>query len=399
MSPLEKEKERREAVERELSDLQARFDAFTAISQDWFFETDAQYRFTRFFGETPTYVKATHDQVLGKTRWQAAAPESIRKNPAMWARHIADLFSRLPIRHFEYCLAGAGDKDYWCEVSAKPRFDEEGRFLGYMGASRETTQQKTQRDALMDAVTIAEEANRAKTEFLSRMSHELRTPLNGVIGFADLLCGGYAGNLTHRQMKYLGLIRKAGFHLLGLIDEILDLSTIEGGRMRFEASDINLGLLIDDCVAMTSTLHQAQMMDIALKAKTPDRQVMIQNDMRRLQQILLNLLSNAIKYNRRDGSVTVTLHRPDPTKTVRIDIADSGRGIAAKDLNRIFEPFDRLGVDREGVDGTGIGLTINKRLVERMGGKISVASELGEGTTFSIELPMVLRSPDLTEIG
>jgi len=394
VSEVEEERRRRLQAERRLAVLESRFKDFAAVSSDWFFEMGPDYRFTAFHGGHYDEAESP-SPIVGLTRWEAAGPACIRENIVAWGRHMADLFSRLPVKQFEYRVTAIpGDEDQWCEISARPRFDENGKFCGYMGAGRNISRQKAQRDALLDAVSIAEEANRAKTEFLSRMSHELRTPLNGVIGFADLLTSGYAGNLTNRQMDYLVLIRKAGFHLLGLIDEILDLSTIEGERMRLDITEFDLTAMARDCVAMTSSLHPAKANNITISLQAPRRRIVVRNDQRRLQQILLNLLSNAIKYNRLNGTVELSVETTTNPEGVRIDVKDTGLGIAPKNLDRIFEPFDRLGAGAGDVDGTGIGLTITKRLIERMGGTIAVHSVQQEGTTFTVTLPRLVTDPD-----
>jgi PAS domain S-box-containing protein len=226
-------------------------------------------------------------------------------------------------------------------------------------------------------------ANRAKSDFLSRMSHELRTPLNGILGFAQLL------EMEARQpdqQESVEQILKAGRHLLGLINEVLDISRIEAGRLQLSLEPVPVGETIRRAVAVVRPLAADQAIEI--RAEIADDGQHVLADRQRLQQVLLNLLSNAVKYNRRAGTVTVST-APAPEERLQIRVTDTGLGISPDKLHRLFTPFDRLGADVTGAEGTGLGLALSKHLVEAMGGTLSVESREGEGSTFALELPLV----------
>ncbi|MBL0166296.1 MAG: CHASE3 domain-containing protein [Propionivibrio sp.] len=244
---------------------------------------------------------------------------------------------------------------------------------------------------------VAEKANLAKSEFLSSMSHELRTPLGAILGFAQLIESG-TPLPTPSQNKSIAQILKAGWYLLELINEILDLAQIESGKLSLSMEPVALSEVLSECEAMIEP--QAKTRGIRLAFEHFEMPCFVQADRTRVKQVLINLLSNAIKYNKVDGSVSVTGTLIDPD-LIRISVRDSGAGLSAEQLAQLFIPFNRLGQEEKDTEGTGIGLVVSKRLIEWMGGKIGVESTLGEGTVFWIELnlipePQVLAPPDET---
>ncbi|MGA0610359.1 CHASE domain-containing protein [Caldimonas sp. KR1-144] len=243
----------------------------------------------------------------------------------------------------------------------------------------------------------AEAANRAKDEFLSRMSHELRTPLNAMLGFAQLLGMDRQQPLGARQADWVSQIQHAGWHLLEMINEVLDLSRIESGTLALRIEPQPISPLLDAVLSMVEV--QARARDISLMQRASfGNDARVLGDATRLRQVLLNLLSNAIKYNREGGSVLLSarvreesgLGRP----ALEVAVSDTGLGLTDSQLAHLFEPFNRLGREGSGTEGTGIGLVISKLLVERMGGTLGVSSEAGRGSTFTVLLPLAERGDD-----
>lgn len=233
------------------------------------------------------------------------------------------------------------------------------------------------------ARSAAEAANRAKSEFLSRMSHELRTPLNAVLGFAQIL----EMDLPPDQQDSVRQIRRAGRHLLDLINEVLDISRIEAGQMALSPEPVGVLDLIDEAVELIAPLAAAQGVTVHAAPRLCDCHVLA--DRQRAKQVLLNLLSNAVKYNRRDGTVTVQCVIVDETTAV-IEVHDTGIGIPAQDLPKLFVPFERLGAAQSDIEGTGVGLALSRRLAQVMGGDLEVSSEAGRGSVFTFSLPVTL---------
>jgi signal transduction histidine kinase/CheY-like chemotaxis protein len=241
----------------------------------------------------------------------------------------------------------------------------------------------TQREARAEA----EQANRAKSEFLSRMSHELRTPLNSVIGFAQLL---ELDELDSGQREGVEQILKAGRHLLELINEVLDISRIESGTMSMSVEPVHLGSVLADVLSLIRPLADAA--DIRLVADPGELgDLEVRADRQRLKQVLINLLSNAVKYNRAGGRVDVRCAELSEDR-LELSITDTGNGLAPEQLSRLFEPFDRLGAEGGEIEGTGLGLALSKSLTEAMGGTIQADSKLGSGTTVRVVLEQVRRS-------
>jgi signal transduction histidine kinase len=229
-----------------------------------------------------------------------------------------------------------------------------------------------------------EAANRHKSEFLANMSHELRTPLNAIIGFSEVLQEKLFGELNEKQAEYTDDILTSGRHLLSLINEILDLSKVEAGRMELELASFDLPLAIDN--ARTFVRERATKHGINLDVTVDERLGEFIGDERKIKQVLLNLLSNAVKFTPEGGRIGINARQADGS--VEISVSDTGVGIAPEDQARIFEEFRQVGGDNaKKVEGTGLGLTLAKKFVELHGGKIWVTSEVGKGSTFTFTLP------------
>ena len=267
--------------------------------------------------------------------------------------------------------------------------DYEARFTESGGEEviaivRDVTERKRAERALMEARDEAEQANRAKSDFLSNMSHELRTPLNSVLGFSQLMGSDKREPLTESQQLAVGQIGTAGRHLLTLINDILDLAQIETGHLSLSLEPVEIGPMLDEAISMVNPLAQAREISVEYRPGGLE-ETWVWADRTRLKQVLFNLLSNAVKYNRDKGSIALSLGIAGKGR-MGIDVEDTGPGIPPQRMHLLFEPFERLGAERSGMEGTGIGLTISKRLIEQMGGSITARSEPGKGSTFSIEI-------------
>ena len=230
----------------------------------------------------------------------------------------------------------------------------------------------------------ADKANQAKSDFLADMSHELRSPLNAILGFAQLLDAGTPAP-TPAQKSSIDQIIHGGWHLLGLVNEILDLASIESGQMALTMAAESLGEVLQECQALIAPLALAN--HIRLEFPSFGEPCWVQADRHRLKQLLINLLSNAIKYNRTDGSVVVRWQLR-PQQRVRVSLEDSGQGLTPAQIAQLFQPFNRLGQESGQQQGTGIGLVVSKRLAEMMGGSIGVSSTPGVGSVFWFELAL-----------
>lgn len=228
---------------------------------------------------------------------------------------------------------------------------------------------------------VAELANRAKNDFVSRMSHELRTPLNAILGFTQLLRERCAADVS--MADQLGHVERAGWHLLAMVDDILDLSRLETGRLLLDIGTVPLTRAVDDAVALVR--DAARRREVSLDIEAIDPALGVQADPTRLQQVLLNLLSNAVKYNRHGGQVQVRLQwQPGE---LGISVEDTGAGLTPQQIDGLFRPFNRLGQEKSATPGTGLGLVITRQLALAMNGRIEVCSELGQGTMFTLWLP------------
>ena len=270
----------------------------------------------------------------------------------------------------------------WMEVYAFRIGGHESRKVALL--FRDCSKRKRAELELTEAKRTAEAANLAKSEFLSNMSHELRSPLNAILGFAQLMESSTPPPLPE-QKRNLAQILKAGWYLLALINEILDLATIESGKMLLELERVSLTQVLHECTAMLDMQAQQKGITVALSGLDVPR--FIKADYTRVKQVFLNLLSNAIKYNKAGGAVTVACTARHAAR-IRISVRDTGMGLAAAQLAHLFEPFNRLGQETGKEDGTGIGLVVSKRLIELMNGAIGVESTLGEGSVFWVELDL-----------
>ena len=280
--------------------------------------------------------------------------------------------------------AAAADKDR--EVAERRHAQHEVMRLNEELERRvheRTAQLEESNRDLLAATREAENANRAKSEFLSNMSHELRTPLNAIIGFGQLLSHADASSASlERNRGFVQHIVDAGNHLLTLINEILNLAQIESGNVSISLEPVDLREVLEECHALTRTASAQRGIRLVFPMETT---LSVNADRTRLKQVLLNLLSNAVKYNREHGAVIVEC-TPGDNGRIRVAVQDTGAGLTPEQLRSLFQPFNRLGLDKSTIEGSGIGLVLTKRLVELMGGTIGVHSTPGTGSTFWVDL-------------
>lgn len=298
---------------------------------------------------------------------------------------------------------------YWENMTISPIYDEKGVVINYLGIKQDISERKKAEEeilglnlslerkvkartldlensnlALEKAREEAEQANHAKSDFLSRMSHELRTPMNSILGFAQLM---EMGQLDAGQQKSISHILKSGKHLLDLINEVLDISRIEAGRVSISVEPVEITNVITDVIETLHPLASTKNVNLVINNQIPGL-VYVRADKQRFKQILLNLLNNAIKYNNKDGSVWVEIEQIHGNENrIRISVKDNGIGIDPNDLDKVFSPFERVGAEQTNVEGTGLGLAVVKQLIGLMGGNQGVESKIGKGSNFWIELP------------
>jgi PAS domain S-box-containing protein len=293
------------------------------------------------------------------------------------------------VTNYELTARAADGKETVVSYNATTFHDRDHTLQGVFAAARDITERKQfeavlqqNNIALESAMAAAEKANLAKSEFLSSMSHELRSPLNAVLGFAQLMASE-SPPPSLAQKQSIDQILKAGWYLLRLINEILDLAMIESGKVTMSREAMSLADVLKDCQAMIEP--QAQKRGIQMTFPLFDNLYYVHADRTRVKQVMINLLANAIKYNR-DGGAVIVQCRMSGENRVRVSVQDTGAGLAAEQVEQLFQPFNRLGQENSAEEGTGIGLIVTKQLVELMGGEIGVASNVGVGTVFWVEL-------------
>ncbi|HZM03603.1 MAG TPA: PAS domain S-box protein [Candidatus Saccharimonadales bacterium] len=325
----------------------------------------------------------TRDELIG------APFKSYFTDPERAEAAIKLVLSAKKVTDYELTARARDGKKTVVSYNATTFYDRDRKLQGVFAAARDVTERKRFEQALQEtnvelesAKFAAEKANLAKSDFLSSMSHELRSPLNAILGFAQLL-EATAPLPTASQKESITQILQAGWHLLKLINEVLDLAVVESGKVSLSPEPVALAEIISECQAMMEP--QAQQRGISMTFPQLDIPCFVQVDRTRAKQVLINLISNAIKYNRKGGTVEVKCASTHPER-IRISVTDSGAGLSPDNLAQLFQSFNRLGQEARSEEGTGIGLVVSKRLVELMGGVIGVESTVGVGSVFWIEL-------------
>ncbi len=304
---------------------------------------------------------------------------------------IKRVLSENKVTNYELTARARDGKQTDVSYNATTFYDRDRNLQGVFAAARDVTERKRLDQILEEnnieletAKSVAEKANQAKSDFLSSMSHELRTPLSAILGFAQLIESGNP-EPTPTQKRSINQILQAGWYLLELINEILDLALIESGKLSLSLEPVSLTEVMRECEAMIEP--QSQKREITITFPSFEMPYFVKADRTRVKQVLINLLSNAIKYNKFNGSVMVSCSTPSAER-IRISVEDTGEGLSPEKILQLFQPFNRLGQENRDQEGTGIGLVMTKRLIELMGGTIGLESTLGEGSTFWVEMDL-----------
>ncbi|GAB1263446.1 hypothetical protein NBRC116493_24610 [Aurantivibrio infirmus] len=323
-----------------------------------------------------------HEQDTGLHHFKNFRERVVPEDRARYDRNVVKHLRNQAPFDIEYRVVGEHGRQYWIRSRGQGIFDENGELESLSGTNMDITALKKAEERVLQAKEQAEKANQAKSQFLSSMSHELRTPMNAILGFSQLF--DYEANLELGQRENIREIRKAGEHLLQLIDDVLDLAKIESGKITLSLEPVLPIRVIEECVRYLQS--QAAAKKIVMKVKTNALEtIYLHADAMRLKQILLNLLSNAIKYNREGGEVEVELVVKGADK-ISIKVHDTGYGIPDSLHEAVFEPFNRLGAEDSGTEGSGVGLVITRQLTEMMGGEMDFHSNVGVGSSFIVTL-------------
>jgi PAS domain S-box-containing protein len=335
-------------------------------------------------------------------RLRGLDPDDPRSLPEIVRATMSAADDTEAFRRLEQCIATGGRFSYefevtwpdgtrrWLASNGRAVRDAIGKPVAVAGVNVDITERR-QVDQLARERDRAQQASAAKSELMARVSHELRTPMNAVLGFADLMAHDAQAALPPAQAERLSRIRSAGAHLLDLIDDLLELSRADQGGRSLAVQAVALAEVVNDALPWVTTLAQEAGVQVAAQAltETGATDAVVRADRRRLGQVLTNLLTNGIKYNQPGGRVWLSIEPAQLDKRPAWDLGvhDNGRGMSDEQLDRLFEPFNRLGAERDGIPGTGIGLSIVRQLVSQMGGELAVASRLGEGSHFVVRLP------------
>jgi signal transduction histidine kinase len=368
-------------LDRRLAASEARFRDYAEVASDWYWEMNAAGRIVYMSERIYDIMDVAPGAVIdfdGVKMIREMATEPAHRDEALIA--IAE---RRPFRALTLRFAAQGGDEGFAAIAGKPRFDADGAFLGYRGVGADITVQVRDALALKDAKLRAEAANRAKSEFLANMSHELRTPLNAILGFSDIIRRRMFGaDALERYADYAGDIHGSGSHLLGIINDILDLSKIEAGRAVLEQRKVALDDIVRDATTFIGDRWKGVQFEVTLP---PPLHILV--DDRKLTQILVNLLSNAFKFTPQGGTVALSAART-PDGGLAITVRDTGIGIAPEDIATVLTAFGQVeSAFHRNHHGTGLGLPLAKSLAQMHGGTLTLESEPGIGTAVTVTLP------------
>jgi PAS domain S-box-containing protein len=401
----------REIAETSWRESEERLRDIAEAASDWFWEMDQDLRFTYISDRFFEISGLSRSVLIGKTRWEFAGDERAAEEAERFARHRADMEAHRAFRNFEYAINDKDGAVLTVRLSGSPVFDTSGAFMGYRGAGTDVTATRAAERALVKAnedlerrvdertkelrqeiserrraQEMADQASRAKTDFLANVSHEFRTPLNGIIGFSEMLAGEVFGPLgSDRYKEYADDIIRSGRHLLSLINDVLDVSRIEAGAMALYEEPVDLTRAVEECITLIEQRAEAKGLTVIkeVQAGLPE----IVADLTRIRQILLNLVTNAVKFTERGGQVRVEAFLSEDGGHV-LRVSDTGIGIDPKDIPKILMPFGQAHrAFTRAHEGFGLGLSLVLSLTEEHGGRLDIDSTPGEGTAVTVSFP------------
>ncbi|MCW9045087.1 MAG: ATP-binding protein [Alphaproteobacteria bacterium] len=349
---------------------------------------DANLKCTQWNKAAEDIFGFSKEEILGQYGVNFIIPKESQEDAKKFYKLLTT--SETSIRVVGKSITKAGNSIY-CEWFLTPLRNDKGEMEGIASLAKDITAEKTLEQNLNTAKNEAEKASRSKSEFLSSMSHELRTPLNSILGFSQVMQQSEDEPLSGKQADCVSYIISSGKHLLKLIDEVLDLAKIESDKVQVTLGPLSLEKIVADCIATTQTSARDNQITIINEVSSTNTLNVIA-DKTRFQQIILNLMSNGIKYNQKGGSLTISCTERENGQA-RLTLTDTGKGISEEQQSLLFIPFERLNSENSHIEGTGIGLTITRKLTHLMGGKIGFKSQVGIGSSFWVDLPLTKQTP------
>jgi len=370
----------------ELVESEARFRDYAEAASDWYWEQDADLRFTYLSPQCQAVTGHSNKVFIGKTRKEVFVASGLEIDET-WAEHFRCTEAHESFSKFVYVVPRRDGVRKVIKTSGKAIFDEQGVFKGYRGVGSDVTEQIEREEALLVAKEAAERSNRAKSEFLSTISHELRTPITSIRGALGLILGGALGEIESQTKEMISMADLNCERLGGLINDLLDMEGAQTGKLNYQMNPANILSIVEHAVEINRSYAARFKINLIID-DTNLGQMFILGDKNRLLQMMGNLLSNAAKFSSEGEEVHIRVDKVD--EQVKISVIDRGAGIPKKFHETLFDPFTQAdGSDTRNHGGSGLGLGITKAIIERHGGQINFTSAAGKGTTFVVELPLM----------